>query len=200
MRRDTDRNSRRAFFTRGGAALGAGLAATAAGSTLASAVPPPEPVAHPKLSELADREAIRQLQLAFARHMESGRYEDAVSLFGSDATLALGGETASGRSAIGALLARYGSQEVPVLHRTYRQSASQQQRDTVTAGEDGRVTARFHVDIELCVPLQGDCTAAHMARMQGGFAQVRWVPGRIEVACVKAAGQWQLASLSCLTD
>jgi hypothetical protein len=197
MSTDTAKSSRRAFFTRGGAALGAGLATTVAGGALAAETPSRGPAQSG--GEPADREAIRQLQLAFTAHMESGRYEAAAGLFAAGATLSLAGESAHGRSAIGALLARHRSQEVPVLQRAYRQSAQQQQRDTVTVGEDGRAAASFEVDVELCVPLRGDCTAVRMAQMQGGVAQSRWVPARIDVTCVKSAGQWVLASLSCLT-
>jgi hypothetical protein len=199
MSQDTGASSRRAFFSRGGAALGAGLATTVAGGALASASQPGEPASSRAPSELADRESIRQLQLTFITAMDSGHYGEAAELFTRDATLSLGAETASGRSAIDALLGRYRSQEVPVLHSAYRQSAAQQQRDTVTFREDGRAVAHFQVDVQLCVPLPGDSTAARMARMQGGFAQLRWVPARVHATYAKIAEQWKIASLSCLT-
>jgi hypothetical protein len=199
MSQDTGTSSRRAFFTRGGAALGAGLATTVAGGALASASQSREPASSRASSELGDREAIRQLHLTFIASMESGRYEEAAALFTQDATLSLDAETARGRCAIDALLDRYRSQEAPVLHSAYRQSAAQQQRDTVTFGEDGRAVANFQLDVQLCVPLPGDSTAARMARMQGGCAQLRWVPARVHATYAKIIEQWEIASLSCLT-
>jgi hypothetical protein len=193
----TGASSRRAFFTRGGAALGAGLATSVAGSALAAGRPA-EPAASDavqQLSRLADREALRQLQLAFTGHIEGGRYEAAAELFVADATLCLSGVTARGREDIRALLAQgYPQQDVPVLHRAYRQSAAQQHRDSLTI-EDGRAQVTSHVDVEVCVPLQADCTAARMARLQGGFAERRWEEGQLEASCVKTEEGWKLASL-----
>jgi hypothetical protein len=193
----TGTSSRRAFFTRGGAALGAGLATSVAGSALAADRPPESaaPDAVQQLSRLADREALRQLQLAFTGHIEGGRYEAATELFVADATLCLSGVSASGREAIRALLAQgYPQQDVPVLHRAYRQSAAQQHRDFLTI-EDGRAQVTSHVDAEVCVPLQADCTAARMARLQGGFFERRWEEGQLEASCVKTEDGWKLASL-----
>lgn len=188
----TQKSSRRSFFTRGGVVLGAGLAA--AGGALAAA--PAQPAAPQDPGSAAEREALRQLQLAFASAMESGRYAEAGDLFAEHATLTLSGETVNGGSAIRALLASYQRQEAAVLYRAYRQNAAQQQRDTVALVSPERATATFHVDVELCRPLQADCTAARMAQLQGGFAERRWETGRMDVAYVKSAGRWQLASLS----
>lgn len=188
----TAKSSRRSFFTRGGAALGAGLATTVAGGALAAGSPaaPQDP------GSAADRELLRQLHLTFASHMESGRYEEAADLFAEHATLTLSDEAARGGSAIRALLSRYYRQDVPVLHRAYRQSAAQQQQDTVVLASPEWATASFHVDVELCRPLQADCTAARMAQLQGGFAERRWEAGKMEVAYVKSAGHWRFASLT----
>jgi hypothetical protein len=188
-----DKSSRRSFFTCGGAALGVGLATTVTGGALAAAGVPPQ--ADPPADSPAERESLRQLQLSFNGHIESGRHEEAADLFAPQAILTLGGETARGRSAIGALLARQARQELPVLHRAYRQSPVQQQRDTVTIGSGGHATATFHVDVELCRPLAADCTAARMALLQGGLAERRWEAGTLDAAYRKTAGRWQITSL-----
>ena len=188
----TSKTSRRSFFTRGGAALGAGLATTVAGGALAAGSPaaPQDP------DSAAEREVLRQLQLTFASHMEGERYGEAADLFARGATLTLSGETATGGGAIRGLLSRYQRQDVPILHGTYRQSAAQQQRDTVALASAERATATFHIDVELCRPLQADCTAARMAQLQGGFAERRWEAGKMDVAFVKTAGRWRIASLN----
>ena len=146
------KSTRRAFFLNGGAVLGAGVAATAGAAGLAP------PVA--KASGSAeDREAIRQLHLAFVS---------------SDAAAELFEEQLG----------------------VYRQTASQL-NDEVRLSEDGlRATATFHCEVELCTPLQDDCTAAQMARMQGLMASRRWETGRFEASYVKTRGQWTMESVS----
>jgi hypothetical protein len=78
----------------------------------------------------------------------------------------------------------------------YRQSTAQQ-KDDVCFSEDGlRASATFHCEVELCTPLQDDCTAAQMARLQGLTASRRWESGRFEASYVKAGGRWTMESLS----
>jgi SnoaL-like domain len=113
-----------------------------------------------------DREAIRRLHLAFVSQLEDQRYERAADLF-SEAQLA-----------------------------AYRQTTSEQ-KDEVKFSEDGlRAMAMFHCEVELCTPLQDDCTAAQMARLQGMTASRRWESGRFEASYVRTRGQWTMASVS----
>jgi hypothetical protein len=61
---------------------------------------------------------------------------------------------------------------------------------------DGRTaTATFHVDVAVGTPLQGDCTAAQMARLQGQFADLHWETGRLDAELVKQPDGWKLAAL-----
>jgi len=77
----------------------------------------------------------------------------------------------------------------------YRQTTSQQ-HDEMTFSDDGlQATATFHCEVELCSPLQADCTAAQMARMQGLMASRRWERGRFEASYMKARGQWQMTAV-----
>src|SRR5687767_13996606 len=162
MTESKTKTSRRAFFVSGGAVLGAGAAAAVSAAPVASE------------STADDRETIRRLHLDFAGFMEQRRYEAAADLFAEAAQLDLSGVAAKGKSAIAKLLAhRYRDQDVPVLHSAYRQNASQR-LDAVTLGKDGtQATAIFHTEVELCTPLQADCTAATMARLQGNVADRR---------------------------
>ncbi|HEU4624284.1 MAG TPA: nuclear transport factor 2 family protein [Steroidobacteraceae bacterium] len=204
-------STRRAFVLKGGAALGAGVAATVAGAGMATGAaghaatkggasrPPDAATAggsreqDPGSSSIEDREALRRLQLTFAALLEDERYEAAAALFDEHAHLQLSGASARGRAAISHLFASsYRLQEAPVIHRAYRHRA-----DDVRIGEDRlRATATFHVDADLCTPLQDDCTIARMARLQGNVADRRWETGRLEAEYVKTGGEWKIASLT----
>lgn len=189
------KSTRRAFFLNGGAVLGAGVAATAGAASLAP------PAAGRVSGNAEDREAIRQVQLAFAALIETQRYEAAADLFTEQARLQLSGASAEGRSAIHQLFTdRYRNQTLPTLHGGYRQTSSQQQ-DEVKVGEDGlRAAATFHCEVELCTPLQDDCTAAQMARLQGQMASRHWERGRFEASYVKTRDGWKIESLTYLAS
>jgi hypothetical protein len=180
------KSTRRSFFLQGGAVLGAGVAATAAASTEDA-----------RLRELQDREAIRGLQLAFASLIENGTHDAAAELFEERAHLNLSGVSATGRPAILKLFAdQYREQKAAVLHSAYRQNTSQQS-DVLTFNNDGlQAAATFNVEVELCTPLQDDCTVAQMARLQGNMADRRWESGRLEAQYVKRRGQWKISSLT----
>jgi hypothetical protein len=196
-----NKSSRRAFFLNGGAALGAGVATTVGASALTreSPTPPDEQLKQlrQQLEGVEDREAIRKLHLAFTTLIEQQTYEAAAELFDERAHLDLSGSSATGKPAILQLFAdQYRGQGAAAIHSAYRQS-SLQERDAVTLSEDRRqATATFHVEVELCTPLQGDCTVAQMARLQGHVQDRRWEAGRFEATYVKTRGQWKMASLS----
>jgi hypothetical protein len=162
------KSTRRAFFVSGGAVLGAGVAGTVG----AAALRPSESATQARGGSAEDREAIRQLHLAHVARLESeGACGDglAAKLFGEQGNVHLG---------------------------AYRQSTSQQ-KDDVRFSEDGlRASATFHCEVELCTPLQDDCTAAQMARLQGLTATRRWESGRFEARFVKTGGRWTMQSLS----
>lgn len=181
--------SRRDFFIKGGAALGASVAAGSVAAAGNDA--PPENAGHP-----AEREAIRQLQQSFAGLMEAGDYTAATALFAAGARLQLGDAAATGAAAIRHLLVDlYGRQQATGLHAAYRPNGLQR-HDRVTIDAAARqATATWHVDVRITSPLQGDSTAAQMARLQGMMGAVRWESGVLEAAYVKADGRWMMASL-----
>ena len=77
----------------------------------------------------------------------------------------------------------------------YRQG-SRQQMDAIVISEDGEhASATFHVEAEVCTPVQGDCTAAQMARLQGNVASRHWESGRFDVKLAKTQGNWKIVSL-----
>lgn len=180
------KTSRRRFFMQGGAVLGAGVAATA-GAATPSAEHPAQ-----RLRELEDREAIRRLHLAFTNLVEKQAYGAAAELFDEHARLDLNGVCATGKQA---LVLQLSNRNAAAFHRAYRQRTSQQS-DTVTVSEDRtHASATFNIEVELCTPLQDDCTAATMARLQGNVADLRWESGRFEANYVQRRGKWKIASL-----
>lgn len=195
-------STRRAFFLRGGAALGTGVAATIGASAVAAEKQ--SPVADQlkdlrrELQESQDRAAIRQLHLDFATLMEQQCYERAAQLFDERAEVDLSGERAQGMSAIQQLFGqKYRRQSAAMIHSAYRQSAAHQTQDALhIAADEARAT--FHVEVQLSKPLQEDCTAAQMARLQGQLAERRWEAGRLEGRFVKLGGEWKIASLKYL--
>lgn len=198
------KSTRRAFFMSGGAVLGAGVATAVAASAVDAAKP--AATTEEQLKQLRqqlegahDREAIRQLHLAFTTHVENRKFDAAAELFDEHAHLRLSGMSASGKPAIRKLFADLAREQgASAVHSAYRQNTAQQ-RDAVTLSEDRmQATATFHVEVELCTPLQGDCTVAQMARLQGHVADRRWEAGRFEAKYVKTLDQWKVASLSYL--
>ena len=196
--------SRRAFFTTGGAVLGAGVATTVGAAALTSDSAPPLEEQLTKLRQqldgMEDREAIRQLQREFTTLVENQAYESAAELFDERAHLNLSGVSATGKPAILQLFVdQYRHQKAAAIHSAYRQSTSQH-TDTVTLSEDRQqATATFHIEVELCAPLQGDCTVAQMARLQGNVADRRWESGRFEAKYLQTRGQWRMVSLRYLS-
>jgi hypothetical protein len=190
------RSSRRDFFLQGSAVLGAGVATTAAAAALTqeNAVPPGDELEQLRrqLASAEDREAIRQLHSAFTRLIEQRHYQAAAELVDERARFSLSGVSASGRTAIAQL---FGDQAT-AMHSAYRHNSTQP-IDAVTIREDTlQATAIFHTEVELCTPLQEDCTAAQMARLQGNVADRHWEAGRFEGTYVKTSGGWRIASLS----
>jgi hypothetical protein len=192
--------SRREFFLQGSAALSAGVAATAGASVLKGSASADGNVLHRQLAELQDREAIRQLQLSFAALVEKQNYEAAADLFADEAQLDLSGVSASGKSAIQLLFSeQYRQQRAAVLHSAYRANALQQADALAISDDRQHATAMYHVDVALCSPVQGECTAAQMARLQGNAASQHWEAGRFIAKYVKTRGQWKMASLNFLS-
>jgi hypothetical protein len=196
------KSSRRAFFLHGGAALGAGFAATAGAAVLKSddALPVQEQLAQlqQQLACAKDCEAIQQLHLAFATMIESQTYETAAELFDAQAQLQLSGASAVGRPAIQQLFAeQYRQQKAALIHQAYRQGTA---AVIALSADRLQATATFPVEVKLSAPLRGDSTVAKMARLQGQMASSRWEAGRFEAKYVKTQGHWKMATLNYLAS
>ena len=178
-------SSRRAFFLNGSAVLGAGVAAGATALAAGKSAPPDDDSLQQLREQLdagADREAVRQLHLALTAMIEAQDYDAAAGLFDEQAHLD-----------------DYRQRSAPSLHAAYRPNSLQRQ-DVVTLSDNRqRAAATFHVDAQICTPLQGDSTAAQMAKLQGHMAERRWEAGRLEAQYVKIRGAWRIASLRYVT-
>jgi hypothetical protein len=193
MNKSGNKTSRRAFFLRGGAVLGTGMA-TAVGAT--------GPVDELKrlqaqLADVADREAIQSLQRAFTALIAERRYAAVAELFADDARLRLSGVEAAGNGAIHRLFEeQYRAQQVPVLHTAFRSSPQNAADEVQLAASRLEASATFHVEAELSVPLPSNCTAAKMARLQGQVASCLWESGRLEGKYAKTKGRWVITALA----
>ena len=189
------RSSRRAFFLRGGAVLGAGVAAATGAGALAAPPAAADEVARLReaLDAARDREAIGALLAAFAHAIGHRDYAGAATLFADDAHLALSGVEADGRAAIErAFASQYGDQQAHTVHRAYRDVAA----DALEFSADRReANATVSAEAELCTPLRATCTAAQMARLQGQVADRRWEAGRFEARYVRTREGWRIGSL-----
>lgn len=181
------KTSRRAFFLKGGAALGAGVAGTALGGASGR---------DPANAPAAEHDRIRQIHMAFTGRMEAQAYESAAELFIEAASLNLDGNAVEGIAAIRRLLTdRYRHQTATTQHSAYRPNGLQDE-DQLTMSEDQQsARATWHVDVRVCSPLLGDSTAAQMARLQGMLGDVHWESGLIEAGYVKTDGQWRIQTL-----
>jgi hypothetical protein len=143
-----------------------GGAVLGAATTAGAAALRPEQPQQPGSAE--DREAIRRLHLAAMAELENQGDATTANLF---------------------------DKHSPVRMGAYRQTTSQHQ-DEVKFSADGQcATAVFHCEVELCTPLEGDCTAAQMARLQGQTDTRRWERGRFEASYVRARDGWKMESL-----
>jgi SnoaL-like domain len=195
---NTTSGSRRTFFLQGGAALGAGVVTAAGAASLANTQSHANSNAdlEQQLACRVDLDAIRDLQITFMRLVEEENYDSIAALFSEKGHLHLSGLTATGVQAISKLFVQtYRQQCGTPLHRAYRPNASRQ-HDVISLNQDGaQASATYHVDVELVSPLQGDSTAAQMARLQGHQAR-HWKAGRFAAQYVKSQGHWRIASLS----
>jgi hypothetical protein len=191
-------STRRDFVLRSGAVLGAGVATatTAAGAValrgdnveagLRGTAAGAAAGSRNGADGAAEREAIRHVHRTLLAHVEKRDFAGAAELFAAaDAWHASGL-----RSEAPAEGARFST-------RTAYRQTSTQLRDDIALSEDGAsATARFHVEAEVCTPIQGDCTAAQMARLQGNVASRHWESGRFDLKLAKTQGHWRIVSLT----
>jgi hypothetical protein len=82
-----------------------------------------------------------------------------------------------------------------VLARTEGWQDLSRRQDEITLLGRERATAAVHFEVEQCTPLEADCTAAQMARLQGNVADRSWVAHRVEVDFAKLNGEWKVSGI-----
>jgi len=164
-------SARRRFFWKATAALSAPLAVVVAAS--ASESTGEDSVAlKARLAMLEDANAIRDLQCAYAKHVNARAYDVVASLFAEAAA-------AQVDTSIRALAAdpRGGD-------------------DTIEIADDGkRATARLHCTVESETAIEPSCPLVEMARAQGGGITKRSERGVLEGAYVKEDDIWKIGRL-----
>lgn len=193
--------SRRAFITRGGAALGAGLASASVAA--AGLYDPSLPLQarldqlQKQLSVLEDSEALRHLHLTYTTLVENRAFDAVVELFADDASVAFYGESFNGKyQGIRTYYQRQlADEDAAVIHATYVLDQSHQQ-DGLSISDDGqRATATFHARVKTCRPLRDQSVASAMAKMQGMSSSTVWENGRFNVDYARTGAQWRIVRL-----
>jgi hypothetical protein len=152
---------------------------------------------HRRLGSLEDREAIRQLHIAFGALVESQAYDAVPELFAEDATVDLNGETFSGRATGVARLFRqqYAEQQAAAIHSAYRQDPCQRQDEIRISPDRQRASATFHACVRVSRPIRDDSVVGTMARLQGMSASSAWENGRFDVEYAREGSRWLIQRL-----
>lgn len=193
--------SRRSFFLRGTAALGAGLVSANAGAAIL--FDPSQNVQEQmerlqrELNKMEDREALEHLYLTFTTLMENRTYDAVVEMFTEDATIEMHDIRLKGKASVKKLfMEEYNEEKIPCLHIAHRRDQSQKQ-DLVSVSEDRKKAgASFYNQVLICTPIHGQSVLADMARQQGMTAQSYWENGRYDIGFTRIRDQWRISRLS----
>ena len=191
-------SSRRAFFARSGAALGAGLASAGVGAAMLDDSQARVDALYQQLGALEDREALRHLHQAYLALVENRQWQALPELFSKDAEVRLHGETwQGGQKGLRSLyLEQYAQRALDDMHSAFSFDQRQQQDHVELDAGRQQASACFHCRVQLSTPLRDDSVAARMARLQGMDTAQRWEQGRFTVAYRQEGGQWRIHRLS----
>ena len=200
MKKKEVNKSRRAFFLKGTAALGAGLVSAGAGAaTLFDSFQNRQQMSQlqQKLSNLEDKEVLEHLHLAFTTMLENRTFDEVTDLFTEDAVVALSGIKLTGKAAVKKLfMEEYKNREISCLHTAHRRDQSQNQNLISVSDDRKRASASFYNQVLICTPVRWQSALAEMARQQGMTTQSYWENGRYDMAFTRVRDQWQISRLS----
>ena len=200
MKKKEVNKSRRAFFLKGTAALGAGLVSAGAGAaTLFDSFQNRQQMSQlqQKLSNLEDKEVLEHLHLAFTTMLENRTFDEVTDLFTEDAVVALSGIKLTGKAAVKKLfMEEYRNREISCLHTAHRRDQSQNQNLISVSDDRKRASASFYNQVLICTPVRWQSALAEMARQQGMTTQSYWENGRYDMAFTRVRDQWQISRLS----
>ena len=191
--------SRRAFFVRGGAALGAGLASASAGAALLDDTLPLKTQLDElqrKLAGLEDRDAIAGLFQAYTTLTERQAWDAVATLFSESADLDLDGSRHCGpRQGIPLLLAGLCNADRASMHTAFRSKGAEQET-VIAVNADGQAAqARFRREVRIARPITEQNTLADMARLQGMDADSRWQQGDFALELIRGPEGWRIRQL-----
>jgi len=182
--------ARRGFLLRAGASLSGPLAVAVAAAAPGSGE-------RATRDSSADAEAIRELQRAYAAHLNAGEYESLLRLFSPDARVHFDGGVFVGRErGIRRLYARHffdrnAPQPVHVLLLGHPQAADRLQ----LSADGGSATARFHCLTHAQARIASGLPLIEMARQQGQGI-IEWCEaGCFDTAYLQAGGRWRIDEL-----
>lgn len=190
----TDQN-RRAFFRKGGMAMGAALASTTVGAT---GMMNDQGNLRERLAGLEDVDAIRTLWQHYGQLLSEGRFDEIPALFAEDAEIVLDNTTYSGREQEIRQLFN-GSANTGLKLSRLLQDGSQEERVDI-APDHRSATACFHAMVKAGRQLSGDATIHQMARLQGMDQEQWWESARHEFELVKHDGFWEIHRLQYSSD
>jgi hypothetical protein len=166
----TTRSTRRKFIGTAGIALSAPIAAAAANApALVPAGGHDADTLEARLARLADVDAIRTLNHAYAMHVNEGAHEAIAALFADPSSAPI---------------------EPGLVQMTIDHSAEQ---DVIEVAADRRTaTARMHRTVETESVIGPDCPLVDMARQQGGGVVRQTERGVFEHVYVRQDGIWKI--------
>ena len=163
-------SARRRFIWKAGAALSVPLAVVAANAEARTAED--AEALKMRLARLEDANAIRDLNRAYAKHLNAGAQQEIARLFTDPAAARLDGMRALAADPLGG-------------------------DDTIEIAADGNTaTARLHCAAETETAIEPACPLVEMARAQGGGVTKRSERGVLEGAYVKQNGVWKIERAS----
>jgi hypothetical protein len=161
-------STRRRFFLQASAALSVPLAASAL-----HAAKPGEGNANARLAVLEDEKAIREIQQAYARLVNSGAHENARELF-----------------------VKPSSARIDASVRTLSMDGFGEHDAVEIAPDRGSATARTHCVVQTETMIGPSCTLVEMAREQGEGALRRFEKRVLVGTYVKVGETWKIEHLA----
>jgi hypothetical protein len=200
MQKNEVNKTRRSFFLKGTAALGAGLASAGAGAfTLfdpSQSVQEQMNELYQRLGTLEDREALNHLYLTLTTLLENRAYDAVAELFTEDASVELHDINLTGKDAVKKLFMKeYNEQKISAMHTAHRRDQTQKKDLISVGGNRKQAHASFYNQVLICKPIRGQSVLADMARQQGMTAQSYWENGRYDISFILIHDQWRISGL-----
>lgn len=190
---------RRSFLWKAGAALSAGLAATAPGMAKTSNNDIDLKL---KIARLEAEHGIRELHGTYESYLDSGRYAEIASLFTDNAEVIFNGGIYRGKNRGVSRLYRdhfsAGMTGRKMEPAPGFQIDAELLQVVIELSEDGKsAKARFPYSIQVGAPMNDDSVLVQMARLHGEGIRKWWEGGIYDITYVKDTndGSWKIARL-----